>query len=407
MTAIRTGTSVVVTPRTSAGPAHSPDTAATAPRTDSDSFEVPSRRAARTGPEGSLRLNVAVDRGASGAYFHKVVAPARRDAHGIRVEGRLPQVEIDPTRQSLAGGAAPGETPVETTRQVLQSSRSLDAALTQLNDWRTGPTDKPSVYLGGRSGGQEADVGLSWDRVRDSQGRAVFTDLAGGSDLRQPEHQFVFDGATRTLRDGNGNPVARGDAQVKQFMIDRQLQPSFAFRPYWRVSPSEAGTENWTNPPPSAAQAGAWARTANHLGEPPANAYFYPGEQFAMNVRETGRGQLRLDIRGNGEDARVPAFGVGIRASGFGNDGPAEWKRVSSIDQKGREKKDVVSTSSRAIGMEWDRTEVLLGDDHRPTPLSELSPTQVRGRELAQSRRYDRIFNVDVVGGREIVSIRP
>ena len=50
-----------------------------------------------------------------------------------------------------------------------------------------------SVYLGGRAGGQEADVGLSMDRVDDLAGRAAFTDLASGAGGRDPAHQFVFD----------------------------------------------------------------------------------------------------------------------------------------------------------------------------------------------------------------------
>lgn len=406
MTVVARGTSSIVTPRTTPSPAHAPATTASSPKTrDSDTFEVNRNRASQTGPAGSLRQSISVDSGASGAYFHKVVSPASAQAHGIRAEGRLPEVLLDPTRFNVAGVRA-GD-PVEATKRVLQNEPSLDVAMGRLNDWRTGPTDKPSVYLGGRSGGQEADVGLSYDRVYDPAGKAVFTDNASGSDGRDPAHAFTFDGQARALKNGNGDVVASGDAAVKQFMVDHKLQPSFAFRPYWRVSPSEPNTQNWTNPPTSPAQAASWAQTANHTGNPPSNAYFYPGESFAMSVKENGRGQLRLDVRGNGADASVPSFNVGFKAHGFGNGTGQEWKRVSSIDQKGREGQSVEPTSSMALGLQWQKTEVLRGSQNTPTPLSTLSPVQVRGRDLADSAKYDAVFNVDVVGGAEVVSIRP
>jgi len=405
MTVVGRGTTHVITPRTAPGPAHEAATATTAPRQrDGDTFEVPRRRAPQTGPAGSLRTAIAVDDRAQGAYFHKIVAPARPDAHGIRVEGQLPEVILDPRRFAV-GGVVAGD-PVAATRRVLEGG-SLDTAMGRLNDWRTGPLDKPSVYLGGRAGGQEADVGLSMDRVYDPAGRAVFTDLASGSDGRDPAHQFVFDSGARALKNGRGDVVAAGDDAVKQFMIDHSMQPSYAFRPYWRASPSEPGTTNWNNPPVTAAGAADWATRANHTGTPPTNAYFYPGEHFAMNVREAGTGALRLDIRGNGDDSAIPAFGVGIRASSFGKGSATEWKRISSIDQKGNEGRPVTPTSSMAIGMVWEKSEVLLGANRTPTPLSSLSPTQVRGRDLADSAIYDRTFNIDVVNGRETVTIRP
>ena len=407
MTVVGKGTTQIVTPRSQPGPAQDKAQTPTSPRpVDNDTFEVRNAQARHAGPAGSLKIKVAVDENASGAYFHKVVAPRRADAHGIRAEGRLPEVVLDPKRFTI-GGVVAGD-PVEATKRVLQNEPTLDAALGRLNDWRTGPLDKASVYLGGHAGPQEADVGLSFDRVYDAKGHATVTDLdVGGPEQRQPQHQFVFDNGSRSLKDGAGHVVAAGDAAVKQFMIDHKLQPSFAFRPCWRVSPTEPGTTNWTNPPVSADRNTDWAKNSNHLGDPPSNAYFYPGEKFAMNVRETGSGQMRLDIRGNGDDANIPAFGVGFKASGFGKGSPAEWKRVSSLDQKGNEGGTVLPTSSMAIGMVWEKTEVLIGANKTPTALSSLSPTQVRGRDLADSATYDKIFNIDVVNGAEHVTIRP
>ena len=414
MTAVKRGTTQVIVPRAQASAAHAIETAAAQPRgKDGDTFEVKNNKAASTGPVGSLKRQVAVDAGASGAYFHKVVGPSRTDAHGLRVQGRLPDVSLSASRWQVSGNEsdpAIGGGPAAMMTALLKT-QPFASAMQSLTHYTTGPLDKPSVYLGGQHG-QEADMGLSYDRVYDKAGKAVFTNQHEGADpaeLRDPKNQFVYDGASSSLKDGTGAVVATGEAAVKQAMIDQKLAPSFAFRPFWRVSPSEPNTTNWSNPPPSTdpARRAAWAQATNHVGAVPDNAYFYPGEQFAMNVRSTTKGQLRLDIRGNGADSDVPAFGVDLKASSFGKGLAQEFKRVSSIDQKGREKQNVVPTSSMAIGLVWDKTEVLLGAARTPTALSSLGAVQVRGRDLADSSVYDKIFNTDVVDGREIVLIRP
>jgi hypothetical protein len=62
MTVVGRGTTDVITPRTTPGPAHQVATAVTAPRQrDGDTFEVPQRRASQTGPAGSLRTAIAFD----------------------------------------------------------------------------------------------------------------------------------------------------------------------------------------------------------------------------------------------------------------------------------------------------------------------------------------------------------
>jgi len=125
-----------------------------------------------------------------------------------------------------------------------------------------------------------------------------------------------------------------------------------------------------------------------------------------MSVRQQKSGELSLTIRGNHNDSHVPDFRVGFRASGFSG-GAAEWKPASSIDQLGNEGKPVQPTSSMAVGMAWEKTEVLFGANQTPRALQQLSPRQVRGNDLKDSARYNAVFNIDVVNGAEVVSIRP
>ena len=119
-----------------------------------------------TTPQSCLTSHV--DGHVRGAYFRKVVSRPRTDAHGIRVVVRLPELTFDPAREYVAPGGQ--------------------------SDYRTGPLDRPSVYLGGTASNHEVDVGLTWDRVYDEGGAAL---------------------------------------------------PEFAFRPYWRTT---NGKNEWHQP---------------------------------------------------------------------------------------------------------------------------------------------------------------
>jgi hypothetical protein len=80
-----------------------------------------------------------------GAWFRKVVAPAGSEFEGVEGWGVLPKPVFDPAREHRA---APGE----------------DA-------YKTGPLDRPDVYLGLHADGAEVDAGLTWDHVYDASGR--------------------------------------------------------------------------------------------------------------------------------------------------------------------------------------------------------------------------------------------
>lgn len=231
MTAVKTGRVQVVVPRAQASAAHDVERAAQQPRArDGDTFEVAARAASSTGPVDSLRRSIVVEQKVGGAYFHKIVAPARADASGIRVEGRLPDVVFSPTRWAVQGEphAAVGQGPQAMTKLLL-TTLPFNKAMAALTDFRTRPQDTPSVYLGGHAGKHEADVGLSYDRVYDDAGRAVFTNQPEGaapSALRDPKNQFTWNAATHTLNDGTGRVIASGEADVKQAMIAHKLMPA-------------------------------------------------------------------------------------------------------------------------------------------------------------------------------------
>lgn len=82
---------------------------------------------------------------ARGAWFRKVVSPEGAQFEGLEAWGVLPSPSFDPAREHAA---APGEEP-----------------------YKSGPLDRPDVYLGLHADGAEVDAGLIWDHVYDASGR--------------------------------------------------------------------------------------------------------------------------------------------------------------------------------------------------------------------------------------------
>ena len=79
-----------------------------------------------------------------GAWFRKVVAPEDAALEGVEAWGVLPQPVFDPAREHKA---APGE-----------------------ESYKSGPLDRPDIYLGLHADGAEVDAGLIWDHVYDGRG---------------------------------------------------------------------------------------------------------------------------------------------------------------------------------------------------------------------------------------------
>jgi len=261
-----------------------------------------------------------------GAYFRKVESLPDALAVGIRGRLVLPQVSFDDDRDFSPAPGQPGF-------------------------WE-GPLDRPSVYLGAHTAAKEVDAGLVWDRVYDAEGRPTYTDLAGGSDGRDPRHRLL---------------AAQAAGQ--------KLRPNFAFRPYWRTT-SGSGNQ-WHNPP---------------AGDP---RYFYPGETVVMTLRVRPDGTLRLDMRAEGGGGLFTAV---FRQDGFDAGQARSFKRVVSIDQfrvsagarRGNEGSDAQPTRARVRGARWLKVSVL--GEARSVFLSGKLCQEVAGSDT--SPRYGDIFAV-------------
>ncbi len=86
-----------------------------------------------------------IDPAARGAWFRKVESAAGVSARGIEAWGVLPKPSFDPAREHEA---ASGE-----------------------EAYKSGPLDRPDVYVGLGADGAEVDAGLIWDHVYGADGR--------------------------------------------------------------------------------------------------------------------------------------------------------------------------------------------------------------------------------------------
>jgi hypothetical protein len=364
-----------------------------------------------TGRPTSAKFRSHVDSHAKGAYFRKVESAVSSKNQGITGSGTLPQVNLDASRKFVGtGGKA----------------------------WQTGPLDRPSVYMGGRSNGKELDCGLSWDRVHDNKTKQpTYTSNSSGSDMRDPANRFIKlyakleNGTTPVLLDVNGKKVAQGQEQVDAIvklsgkppasgtpiLVDghgkevargqqevgakmKGLTENFAFRPFWRDTNSDTPkAQRWHNPPVGSAD----------------NVYFYPGERFTMSVKTVGKEQVSLGIQRvggkPGEHFSLPSF----RQEGFGPGQSASFKRVNSIDQftvKGGERVGaetvgkVDPTKSTVTGGAWDAVSLLRTDGTRQ-PMTGPAFSVVKGHDTA--KRYGEIFGISghTTQGGERIAIHP
>lgn len=295
---------------------------------------------------------VRVEEGTRGAWFRKVSSPAEARLRGIEARGRLPRPTFDPARWHEPQGDEP--------------------------DWKRGPLDRPSLYLGGRAGGRELDCGLTWDRVFDTAGRPLFTDRAEGTDGRDPARRFALVSETPlAYEDGAGRRLEGEAARA----LRARLVPDFAFRPFWRTM--DAAGNHWNQAAPGSAD----------------DLRLYPGERFLLRVVEAGRDRGRLEVRRLGADG--PSLAVTFRQDGLGRGGPQSWKRVASIDQfrealegghrvrRGNEGRDVLATRTRVEGLVFHEV-LLIAEGATRVPLMGPAMREVRGGDTAA--RYDRVF---------------
>ncbi len=80
-----------------------------------------------------------------GSYYYKFKGEASEKNKNVVLSVSIPRVDIDTTRWHKATG-----------------EEGFD---------KTGPMDRPSIYVGGNASGTEFEGGLSWDRVYDKEGK--------------------------------------------------------------------------------------------------------------------------------------------------------------------------------------------------------------------------------------------
>lgn len=225
-----------------------------------------------------------------GAYYRKAVSSVD---HWTGIEGivTLPTPNLDPERRKPTG-------------------RFLD---------------NPSIYMGGRSGEQEIDAGLTWEIVREPDGsvstvakafRPFWRNKGWNSAPAKPEY-YYYPGDTVRMRCAVAGP---GRLRIEVELVSRA------------GSGESAGDE----------------LTSSSL-------YTIPYETTSVTATATAAA------------TPVPGvFSVDFDAPGFGPDALQEFKRVNAIDQSGNEGKDVSPTRAFVEGAVWSEVWLLRGDERLP-----------------------------------------
>jgi hypothetical protein len=294
-----------------------------------------------------------------GAYYRKVITSASSVNLGIHSRGgTIPEFVEDKNRFFIQ-----------------QSDGQTGASLAEMNDPKTGPKDRPSIYMGGRSNNIEVDAGLAWNRVfavvpGSSDARATWTTEADGSS-RTDQYVIGQRDGLYIVKDLQGNEVASGanfqpstDGTVT--IGSKTLRPNFAFRPFFRSS------DRTTN---AGYHSIATAGGTN-------DSQFYAGETFNMELKKLATGQIRLIINGNGQETSYTTT-----VSGF--TGSPSFKRVDSIDQKGREGLATEPTNSMVVRGGWGATSILRSTTNQP--LAGSAGTTVKSVEFSQNT-YNYLF---------------
>lgn len=269
-----------------------------------------------------------------GAYYRKVITPASAANLGIYSRGGLiPEFAQDTNRFFIQ-----------------ESDGAVGYSLAEMNDPKTGSRDRPSIYMGGRCNNIEVDAGLAWNRVfavvpGATTARATWTTEADASSRADQYVIGIRDGGY-VVKDLAGNEVATGasfapasDGTVT--IGTKTLRPNFAFRPFFRSS------DRTTN---SGYHTIATAGGAN-------DSRFYAGEPFTMELKRLQTGEIRLTVTGGANGAEQTVYSSVV--AGFDGTGSPVYKRVDSIDQKGREAIATERTNSTIVRGGWGVTSVL------------------------------------------------
>ena len=212
-----------------------------------------------------------------GAWFRKVMAPESAEFEGVEGWGVLPRPVFDPAREHAA---APGE-----------------------EAYKTGPLDRPDVYLGLHADGAEVDAGLTWDHVYDRAGRDT---------------------------------------------------GAFAYRVYWRTSKG-----GWQNPRPGAPD-DLYLRPGERFA---LTLRALPDGTARLAVRRAGRREraegYTFAVPG------LLAAGGGLKPLAFKRVHSIDQFRLENGLRMGNENRDALPTRARLDGGRWEGAHLLRADGGR------------------------------------------
>ncbi|MBI5246906.1 MAG: hypothetical protein HY923_06970 [Elusimicrobia bacterium] len=256
---------------------------------------------------------------ALGAWYRKVVGPEGDDYEGLVTWGILPRPEFDPAREHAT---SPGE-----------------------ETHKSGPLDRPDIYLGLHAAGAEVDAGLIWDHVYDRAGKDT---------------------------------------------------GKFAYRVYWRTSKG-----GWNNPGTTAAN-NIYLNPGDGFVM---TMLVLPDGQAQLSVSGTGKGAASeaytFDVPGLRDAAGK------LKPLSFKRIHSIDQFRLVDGKRTGNENHPALPTKTRLTGGRWSGASLIAAGGKRRSPLAGSLATVHRGADAAS--HYAAIFPGASVGerGEEEMAVLP
>lgn len=378
-----------------------------------------SETAATSETSFGVKAKTITDKNVSGAYFVKSETDVKTEYSGIETTDNIsPTVSTDKARWNFpAAGNYDANSDI----------------LTKLSAGNFGPLDRPSIYLGGKIGGQEVDAGLVYNPVvaqKTSGGQPVYepgtknplktqtwtTDPDGSSrDNQLTISGFKGNFLVKTVQNGvetsdvvltSQNIQANSDRSITLQGTNQngdsetlKLYPNFAFRPFYRTD--FKGQKDSSGKLFDADRNGYADNYPSGVGRGD-DVSVYAGETFDMSLKYVnGKAELRISTE----------YGSSSFSAKVGN--PAvgsSFKRVDSVDQKGREGNTVLPTQTRVSNGNWGQT--VIDRNGKPAiPFTSSVFSKIVSTEI--SKNYDLMNSPDGKGrltkpdGSEIIYNRP
>lgn len=219
------------------------------------------------------------------------------------------------------------------------------------------PLDNASIYMGGRAGDTEIDAGVSWEVIKEADGKV--------SRIGKAYRPFWRN------KDWHSGPAKPDFYYYPGDQLRIRIQSVIANKLTMSIELLNRGeawkTANCAEPVTATSKTDSATSTAKSATATSSTSTTSSSKTSPEAVVATATVPAAGTAKANGKDfaATSPdaatSLTVTFDAPSFGPDRVQQFKRVNAIDQSGNEGKDVVATKARVLDATWHEVNLLRG----------------------------------------------